>query len=139
MKNKYDKNMSKSNALPDMNTTHDDTSPLNSVLVPGHRFAPQKSNLAARKSTFHLVFSKINFTMIISLFETINWSKKKKRKKKRKFRFSSTLSIRTLARFQGVLTLLPQAFLGVICLDSGHQLPLKSCFGDWLRYKRHEQ
>ena len=62
MKNKYDENMRKSTALPDMNTTRDVASPLN----------------LARNSTFRLVFSKINFTMIISLFETINWPKKKR-------------------------------------------------------------
>ena len=39
MKNKYNENMSKSTALPDMNTTHDVTSPVNSVPGPGHRFA----------------------------------------------------------------------------------------------------
>ena len=70
MKNKNDENMSKSTALPDMNTTHDITSPLNFAPGPGHCFAPKKSILAVRKSTS--VFSKINFAMIISLFETIN-------------------------------------------------------------------
>ena len=73
MKNKYDENMSKSTALPGMNTTHDVTSPLNRTPV-----CPQKSILAAKKSTFRLVFSKINFAMIISLFNTINWPKKKR-------------------------------------------------------------
>ena len=57
MQNKYDENMSKSTAL---------------------RPALPDMNLAARKSTFRLVFSNINFAMIISLFETINWPKKKK-------------------------------------------------------------
>ena len=38
MQNKYDENMSKSTALPDMNTTRDVTRPLNSVPGPGHRF-----------------------------------------------------------------------------------------------------
>ena len=42
MKNKYDENMSKSTAFPDMNTTHDVTNPLNSVPGPGYRFAPKK-------------------------------------------------------------------------------------------------
>ena len=41
MKNKYDENLRKSTALADMNTTHDVTSPLNSVPGPGHRFAPK--------------------------------------------------------------------------------------------------
>ena len=41
MKNKYDENMSKSTFLPDMNTTHDVTSPLNSVPGPGYLFAPK--------------------------------------------------------------------------------------------------
>ena len=41
MENKYDENMTKSTALPDMNTTRDVTSPLNSVPGPGHRFAPK--------------------------------------------------------------------------------------------------
>ena len=41
MQNKYDENMSKSTVLPDMNTTRDVTSPLNSVPGPGHRFAPK--------------------------------------------------------------------------------------------------
>ena len=41
MKNKYDDNMSKSTALPDLNTTRDVTSPFNSVPGPGHRFAPK--------------------------------------------------------------------------------------------------
>ena len=41
MQNKYDENMSKSIALPDMNTTRDVTSPLNSVPGPGHCFAPK--------------------------------------------------------------------------------------------------
>ena len=87
-KNKYDENMSKSTALPDMNTAHDVTSPLNSVPGRGHCFAP-KSRFWQRErlSTFPLVFSKINFAMIINLFETINWPKKKMI---RKFRFSST-------------------------------------------------
>ena len=39
LKNKYDENMRKSTALPDMNTTHDVKSLLNSVPGPGHRFA----------------------------------------------------------------------------------------------------
>ena len=41
MKNKYDENMSKSTALPGMNTTHDVTNPLNLVPGPGHRFVPK--------------------------------------------------------------------------------------------------
>ena len=41
MQNKYDGNISKSTALPDMNTTHDVTSPLKLVTGPGHRFAPK--------------------------------------------------------------------------------------------------
>ena len=48
MQNKYDENMNKSTALPDVNTTHDVTSPLNSVPGPGHRFAP-KSRFWQRK------------------------------------------------------------------------------------------
>ena len=78
MKNKYDENMNKSTALPDMNTTHDVTSHVKLGSRARTPFCPQKSILAARKSTFRLVFSKINFTMIISLFETINWPKKKR-------------------------------------------------------------
>ena len=35
---------------------------------------------STKKSTFRLAFSKINFAMIISLFETINWPKKKRYK-----------------------------------------------------------
>ena len=75
MKNNYDENMSKSTALPDMNTTHDVTNPCSRARTP---FCLQKSILAARKSTFRLVFSKINFAMIISLIETINWPKEKR-------------------------------------------------------------
>ena len=80
MQNKYDENMSKSTALPDMNTTHDVTSLGSTKLGSRVRipFCPQKSILAARKSTFRLVFSQINFAMIVSLFETINWPKKKR-------------------------------------------------------------
>ena len=48
MNNKFDENMSKSTALPDMNTTRDVTSTLNSVPGPGHRFAP-KSRFWQRK------------------------------------------------------------------------------------------
>ena len=48
MKNKYHENMSKSTAVPDMNTTHDVTTPLNSVPGPGHRFAP-KSRFSQRE------------------------------------------------------------------------------------------
>ena len=48
LKDKYDENMSNSTVLPDMNTTHDVTSPLNSVPGPGHRFAP-KSRFWQRK------------------------------------------------------------------------------------------
>ena len=73
--------MRKSTALPDMNTTRDVTSPLNSVPGPGHRLpppTPPKSILAASNSTFRLVVSKINFAKIINLFETINWPKKKR-------------------------------------------------------------
>ena len=48
MNDKFDENMSKSTALPDMNTTRDVTSTLNSVPGPGHRFAP-KSRFWQRK------------------------------------------------------------------------------------------
>ena len=65
MQNKYDENMSKSTALPDMNTTRG-----SDIVLP--------PKVEARKSTFRLVFSKINFAMIKSLFETINWPKKKR-------------------------------------------------------------
>ena len=41
MQNKYHEHMSKSTALPEMNTTRDVTSSLNSVPGPGHRFAPK--------------------------------------------------------------------------------------------------
>ena len=41
MKNKYHENMRKSTDLPDMNTTRDVKSPLNSVPGPGHHFAPK--------------------------------------------------------------------------------------------------
>ena len=54
MKNEYDENMSKSTALPDMNTTCDITSPLNSVPGPGCRFPP-KVNFGSKKE--HFLFS----------------------------------------------------------------------------------
>ena len=41
LKNKYDENMRKSTALSDMITTHDVTSPFNSVPGPERRFAPK--------------------------------------------------------------------------------------------------
>ena len=50
MKNKYDENMSKSTALPDMNTTRDITNPLNSVSGPGHRFAPKSRFLQRERA-----------------------------------------------------------------------------------------
>ena len=75
MKNKYDENMSKSTALPGMNTTHKTIKLGSRARTP---FCPQKSILAAKKSTFRLVFSKTNFAVIISLFETINWPKRKR-------------------------------------------------------------
>ena len=49
MKNKYDENMRKSTALPDMNTTRDVKNPLNSVPGPGHRFA-QKVDFGSEKT-----------------------------------------------------------------------------------------
>ena len=60
MKNKYDENMSKSTALPDMNTTRDVTSPFNSVPVPGHRFAP-KVDFASEIEHFPLSIFKTKF------------------------------------------------------------------------------
>ena len=60
MQNKYDENMSKSTALPDMNTTHDVTSQLNSVPGPGHRFAP-KSPFGSEKKHFPFSIFKNKF------------------------------------------------------------------------------
>ena len=48
MNTKFDENMSKSTAIPNMNTTRDVTIPLNSVPGPGHHFAP-KSRFWQRK------------------------------------------------------------------------------------------
>ena len=60
MQNKYDENMNKSTALPDVNTTHDVTSPLNSVPGPGHRFAP-KVDFGSEKEHFPFSIFKNKF------------------------------------------------------------------------------
>ena len=56
--------MSKSTALPDMTTTHDVTSPLNSVPGPGHRFAPPpppKVDFGSEKEHFPFSIFKNKF------------------------------------------------------------------------------
>ena len=60
MNNKYDENMSKSTALHDMNTTHDVTSPLNSVPGPD-TVLPHKVVFGREKEHFPFSIFKNKF------------------------------------------------------------------------------